>query len=80
MRSTRVYFAGVVLGATLVAAVWLYTDRAWQTDLHPWWVVLGAYYLPLMGAGVSLWLLPGSRRLIERFFARFARAFSAKPS
>jgi len=96
MRTTRAYFAGAVLGATLVAAVWLYTYRTWETNLirdhgvvvgelvqvkvHPWWAVLAAYTLPLVGAGVSLWLLPEGRRLIDRFFVRLAAVFSAKPS
>src|SRR5437870_856138 len=87
VRNARAYCAGVIFGATSVAAVWLYTYRAWEissyTDpdapfpvvatrvrVHPWWAVLGAYTLPLIGAGVSLWLLPEGRRLIERFVAR----------
>lgn len=91
------YCAGVVLGATWVAAVWLWTYRAWETRLilgrndlvvvdavqvsvAPWWAVLGAYGLPLIGAGVSLWLLPEGRRLFERFVSRLAAGFSAKPS
>ena len=91
------YWAGVVLGASLVAGVWLYTYRAWETRLirgqhdlvvvdvievriHPWWAVLGAYVLPLIGAGVSLWLLPEGRRLFERFVSRVAAGLSAKPS
>jgi hypothetical protein len=91
-----VYCAGVILGATLVAAVWLYTYRTWETTfirdrgvvigelvqvkVHPWWAVLAAYTLPLIGAGVSLWLLPEGRRLIDRFFVRLAAVFSAKRS
>jgi hypothetical protein len=91
-----VYCAGVVLGANLVAAVWLYTYRDWETRLirdhgvvigeavgprvHPWWAVLGAYSLPFIGAGVSVWLLPEGRRLIERFVARLGASFSANPS
>jgi hypothetical protein len=92
-----VYCAGVVLGASLVAGVWLYTYRAWEVRLirgqhdlvvveevqarvHPWWAVLGAYSLPLIGAGVSLWLLPQGRRLFDRFVSRLAASFSAKPS
>jgi hypothetical protein len=97
VRNARAYCAGVVLGATLVAAAWLYTYRAWEissyTDryapfpvvetrvrVHPWWAVLGALCLPLIGAGVSLWLLPEGRRLIERFVARLAAVFSTRPS
>jgi hypothetical protein len=96
VRTTRSYCAGVVLGATLVTTVWLYTYRAWDVSLireehgvlvdtvrlrvHPWWAVLGALILPLVGAGVSLWLLPEGRRLTERFFARLGAVFSAKPS
>jgi hypothetical protein len=92
-----VYVAGVVLGATWVAAVWLWTYRTWETKLilgrhdlvvvdtvqvsvAPWWAVLGAYSLPLIGAGVSLWLLPEGRRLFERFVSRLGARFSAKPS
>jgi hypothetical protein len=92
-----VYCAGVVLGASLVAGIWLYTYRAWETNLirgqhglaivdlvevrvRPWWAVLGAYSLPLIGAGVSLWLLPEGRRLFERFVSRLAASSSAKPS
>jgi len=87
VETARVYSAGVVSGATLVATVWLYTYRDWDTSsirdhgvvvgyavqprVHPWWAVLGALILPFIGAGVSLWLLPGGRRLIDRFFTRF---------
>jgi hypothetical protein len=46
--------------------------------VHPWWAVLGAYSLPLIGFGVSLWLLPEGRRLIDRFFARLGASFSAR--
>lgn len=89
------YCAGVILGATVVASVWLFTYRAWEISLvrdngvpvdavgvriHPWWAVLGAYGLPLIGAGVSMWLLPEGRRLIERFIARLGAGFSAKRS
>ena len=91
------YCAGVVLGASWVAAVWLYTYRDWETDLMlgkhdlvvvdavrvsvwPWWAMLGAYSLPLIGAGVSLWLLPEGRRLFERLISRLGASFSAKPS
>ena len=91
------YVAGAVLGATLVASIWLYTYRTWevkvfrgahdlvvvdavQVEVRPWWAVLGAYSLPLIGAGVSLWLLPEGRRLFDRFVSRIGAAFSAKPS
>jgi hypothetical protein len=97
VRNARVYCAGVVLGASLVAGVWLYTYRAWETKLirgqhglvvvdqvelrvHPWWAVLGAYSLPLIGAGASVWLLPEGRRLIERIIARLGAALSARPT
>jgi len=91
MRAARVYCAGVVLGATLAAAVWLYTYRGWEiiehTDptgrhqllpservrLQPWWSVYATVALIFVGAGVSLWLLPERRRLIERFAARFVK-------
>jgi hypothetical protein len=48
--------------------------------VQPWWAVLGELILPLIGVGLSLWLLPEGRRLIERFFSRLGGAFSAKPS
>jgi hypothetical protein len=96
VRNARAYCAGAILGATLVAAAWLYTYRTWETTfirdrgvvidelaqakVHPWWAVLGAYIVPLVGAGVSLWLLPEGRRLIDRFVVRVAAAFSAKAS
>jgi hypothetical protein len=92
-----VYCAGVVLGATLVAAVWLYTYRVWESFItfdpqgrsivaatrvrfQPWWSLYGAIALTLIGAGISLWLLPEGRRLIRRFVARLGAVFSAKPS
>jgi hypothetical protein len=55
-------------------------EEAVQIRVRPWWAVLGAYSLPLIGAGVSLWLLPEGRRLFERFVSRLAANFSAKPS
>ena len=87
--------AGVVLGATLVAAAWLYTYREWHTVAtydprgqlvtstrlrgQPWWSVYAALALTLAGTGVSLWLLPEGRRLISRFVARFSARLSARP-
>jgi len=88
VRTARVYGAGVVLGATLTAAVWLYTYRVWETveyidrggnHFHPSehvrttpsWSVYATVALVFIGAGVSLWLLPEHRRLIQRFAARF---------
>jgi hypothetical protein len=90
VRTTRVYCAGVVLGATLAAAVWLYTYRVWdtveyidRTGYHfrpsehvrttPGWSVYATVALIFTGAAVSLWLLPGHRRLIQRFAARFVK-------
>jgi hypothetical protein len=85
MGAKRVYCAGVVLGATLAAAVWLYTYRVWSlieyTDptgrrhllpservrMTPGWGVYATVALIFVGAGVSLWLLPNRRQLIERF-------------
>jgi hypothetical protein len=88
----RVYFAGVVLGTTIVAAAWLYTYRAWQTievfdardqvvastrvSAQPWWSVYAALALTLAGIGVSLWLLPAGRSLISRIVARLAAGLS----
>ena len=96
MRTTRVYLAGVVLGATMVAAVWLYSYRTWQTvevfdqrgqvvastrvSAQPWWSVYATLALALAGAGVSLSLLPEGRGWIRRFVARLAARFSARPS
>lgn len=87
-----VYLAGVVLGATLVGAVWLYSYRTWQTievfDVRgevvastrvmsqPWWSVFAAVALALAGAGLSVWLLPGGRQIIRRFIARLAARWS----
>ncbi len=90
MRTARVYSAGVVLGGTLTAAVWLYTYRVWDTveyidrggnHFHssehvrttPWWSVYATVALIFAGAGVSLWLLPEHRRLIQRVADRFAK-------
>jgi hypothetical protein len=69
----RVYLAGVVLGATFVAAAWLYTYETWQTievfDRHgqvvastrvssqPWWSVYSALALTAFGVGLSFSLL-----------------------
>ena len=95
MRTTRVYFAGVVLGATLVGAAWLYTYQTWQTiqvfdpsgqavastrvRSQPWWAVYAAFGFALVGAGVSVWLLPEGRRFVNRVAARLAPRF-VKPS
>jgi hypothetical protein len=92
----RAYLAGVVLGATLVAAAWLYTYETWQTievfdrfgqvaastrvRSQPWWSVYATLALAVAGAGFSVWLLPEGRRLIRRFVSRVAARFSAKPS
>jgi hypothetical protein len=94
--TARVYFAGLVLGATLVAAVWLYSYETWHTievfdprgqvvtstrvSSQPWWGVYATVALTLAGTGISLWLLPEGRRLTRRCVARLATAFSAKPS
>ncbi len=96
MRTARVYLAGVVLGAALVGASWLYFYGTWQTirvfdprgevvastrvRSQPWWSVYAAFALALAGAGVSVWLLPGGRRLVSRFAARLAARLSAKRS
>jgi hypothetical protein len=91
VRTLRVYCAGIVLGATLAAAVWLYTYRGWENIEHtdptgrvqllppehvrltPWWGVYATVALIFVGAGVSLWLLPERRRLIERLATRFVK-------
>lgn len=94
VRTARTYFAGVVFGATLAAAPWLYSYRVWDTfvtfdprgqvdtatrvRLQPWWSAYGAVALILIGAGVSVWLLPEGRRLVGRFVARLSGAASAK--
>ena len=90
MRTTRIYSAGVVLGAALAAAVWLYTYRVWTVSeyidrtgrqfhppervrMQPWWSVPATVALAVIGAGISLWLLPEHRRLIRRVVAQFAK-------
>jgi uncharacterized membrane protein len=92
LRTPRVYGAAGVLGATLIATVWLYSYRTWSTDLNadgtvairvrvqPWWGLPASVALMAVGVVVSLSLLPRGRRLIEAFFVLFARLFSAKPS
>jgi hypothetical protein len=96
MRTFSVYLAGVVLGATLVAAVWLYSYRTWQTievfdprgqvvastrvKSQPWWSVYTSLALALTGVGVSVCLLPSGRRKISRFLARVLARFSASPT
>jgi hypothetical protein len=96
LRISRIYVAGVVLGATLVAAAWLYTYREWHTiatydpqgqlvastrvKAQPWWSVYAALATTLAGTGMSLWLLPEGQRLFKRLVARLTTAFSAKPS
>jgi hypothetical protein len=88
--------AGAVLGATLVAAVWLYSYETWHTievfdrsgrvaastrvKSQPWWSVYGALALAVAGTGFSLWLVPEGRRLMSRFVSRLTARFSAKPS
>ena len=37
---------------------------------QPWWSVYATVGLIFVGVGVVLWLLPGSRRAIERMSAR----------
>jgi hypothetical protein len=81
--SRRVY-RWIVVAATLVGAVWLYTYRMAATveyidrygnrfhpsehvRIQPWWSVYATVALIFVGAGVSLWLLPSRRQLIERF-------------
>ena len=57
-----------------------YIDRTgyhWRPSEHvrttPWWGVYATVALIFVGAGVSLWLLPEHRRLIQRFAARFVK-------
>jgi membrane protein YdbS with pleckstrin-like domain len=87
--------AGVVLGATLVAAAWLYSYETWQTievfdrfgkvvastrvRSQPWWSVYAALALAVAGTGFSVWLVPESRRLMRRSVSRLTARFSAKP-
>jgi hypothetical protein len=92
VRNARVYYAAAVLGTTLIGAAWLNNYRAWSTDLNadgtvairvklqPWWGLPASVALIAVGIAVSVSLLPGGRRLIERFFAGIGRIFSAKPS
>ncbi len=96
MRIARVYFAGVVIGAALVGATWLYSYETWTTiqvfdprgdvvastrvKSQPAWSVYAAVALALAGAGASVWLLPEGRRLVSRVTARLATRFFAKPS
>ena len=88
--------AGVLLGATLVAAAWLYSYETWQTievfdrfgkvvastrvRSQPWWSVYTALALASAGTGLSVWLVPEGRRLVGRFVSRVTARFSAKPS
>lgn len=94
-RVRRVYLAGVVLGATLVAAAWLYTFREWHTievfdrrgqvvastrvSAQPWWSVYAALALTLAGTGVSPWLLPEGRRLISHSLLACRHVFPPSP-
>jgi len=91
MRATaRIYSARVVLGATLAAAVWLFTYRTWsvveyidrtgrrfhpseRARLQPWWGVPATLLVLVIGVGVSVYLLPERRRLIERFSAHLVK-------
>jgi hypothetical protein len=54
-----------------------------RVRIQPWWSVYASVAVALIGAGVSLWLLPEGRRTIRRLIAKSARppkGFSAKPS
>jgi ABC-type sulfate transport system permease component len=82
----KVYLAGVVLGATLVAAAWLYSYQTWHTievfdqrgqvvastrvSGQPWWSVYASLAVALVGIGVSAWLLPQGRVRFRRFVNR----------
>ena len=85
----RVYCAGIVLGVTLAAAVWLYTYEVWtlveyigrdgrtfrpaeRVRVQPWWGSPAAVAAALVGAGISVWLLPERPRLLRRLSAHFA--------
>jgi hypothetical protein len=71
--------AGTVVGAAWlytyrVAATVEYIDRygnrfhpSEHVTVQPWWSVYATVALIFAGAGVSLWLLPSRRHLIERF-------------
>jgi hypothetical protein len=89
----RVYVAGIVLGLTFAAAVWLVTYRVWdvvqyieyiggkrhyfhpseRVRVQPWWGVPAAVAVMLVGSGISLRLLPGSRGLVKRLADHFAK-------
>ncbi len=43
-----------------------------RVRLQPWWSVPATVGVLLLGAGISLWLLPQRRRLIRRFADHFA--------
>jgi hypothetical protein len=81
---SRGVYRWIVVAATLVGAVWLYTYRVAATveyidrygnrfhpsehvKVQPWWSVYATVALIFVGAGVSLWLLPSRRQLIEQF-------------
>ena len=89
----RVYAAGIVLGVTLAAAVWLVTYRvphvaqyieyiggkrhyfhaSERVKVQPWWSVPATVAVMLVGSGISLRLLPGSRGPIRRLADHFAK-------
>jgi hypothetical protein len=48
-----------------------------RARVQPWWSVPATVGLLLLGAGISLWLLPQGRDLIGRFADRFARRLGA---
>jgi hypothetical protein len=84
----RIYGAGFVLGATVTAAVWVYTYRVWRVNEYidrtgvrfhasdcvrtQPWWSVPATVVLLLIGAISVWLLPDHRRLIRRVASRFA--------
>ena len=86
----RIYYAGVILGLALAAAVWLYTYEVWtlveyigrdgrafrpaeRVRVQPWWGAPAAVTVAVVGAGISVWLLPERPRVLRRVSAHFAK-------
>jgi uncharacterized BrkB/YihY/UPF0761 family membrane protein len=53
MKAGRIYLAGVVLGLTLAAAVWILTYRVWT--VYEWIDVQGTRFHPSERMRVSPW-------------------------
>ena len=88
VKAARVFAAGSTIGAAITGAVWIasyrkpriaidvtYGDRYFPCKLfwsRPWWTPFAGGALLLVGAALSLWLLPAGRTIMGRIVSHFA--------